>query len=159
MSLQPETAVPAAPRFIPRQWDSASEILSLTLPNKLASCETARLALDASLAGFDLSAKVLYKLELVLEETMMNLVWHAFEPNEVHSIDFKVAVTAAHVWMRFEDQGKPFDPRTAAEPVQAGSIEEATPGGLGLVLVRRSVASMDHEWVNGRNCLTLAIER
>ena len=51
----------------------SSAPLRLTLGNRLDELEPARQAIQAFLAPSALSPRTLYKLELVLEETFMNL--------------------------------------------------------------------------------------
>jgi len=61
--------------------------------------------------------------------------------------------------LRFDDNGKVFNPLDAPAPTLPGSIEAAVPGGLGLVLVRRFAESVDYERRDGRNRLTIGVSR
>jgi anti-sigma regulatory factor (Ser/Thr protein kinase) len=138
---------------------AAADVLSLSLPNRLESLETARLALLAYLAPQALSDKVLFNLELVLEESLMNVTLHAFKDAGLHLIDFSAWCDEDAVYLRFEDEGMAFDPGQAAEPVLPKSIAEASPGGLGLMLVRKRAKSVSYERLEGRNRLTIALNR
>ena len=99
----------------------------------------------------------MFKLELVLEETLMNLVWHAFKDGGRHLFDVTVQVQSDAVSLCFEDDGVPFDPLGVAPPNLPTSIDQATPGGLGLMLVRKTARSVAYERVDGRNRLTIGI--
>ncbi|MCV2359729.1 MULTISPECIES: ATP-binding protein [Roseateles] len=134
-------------------------MLSLSLPNKLESLETARSALLAYLAPQALNAKVLFNLELVLEESLMNASLHAFKDAGLHLIEFSAWCDDEAVYLRFEDEGLAFDPTQAAEPVLPQSIAEAAPGGLGLMLVRKRALSVSYSRTEGRNRLTIALAR
>ncbi|MCV2354604.1 ATP-binding protein [Paucibacter sp. B2R-40] len=134
-------------------------MLSLSLPNRLESLETARLALLAYLAPQALPAKVLFNLELVLEESLMNASLHAFKDAGLHLIDLSAWCDDEAVYLRFEDDGMAFDPEQAAEPVLPKSIAEASPGGLGLMLVRKRAKSVAYSRSEGRNRLTIALDR
>ncbi|MCV2368317.1 ATP-binding protein [Roseateles oligotrophus] len=134
-------------------------MLSLSLPNRLESLETARLALLAYLAPQALPAKVLFNLELVLEESLMNVCLHAFKDAGLHQIDFSAWADEQSVYLRFEDEGIAFDPEQAAEPVMPASIAEASPGGLGLMLVRKRAQSVSYVRSEGRNRLTITLAR
>jgi anti-sigma regulatory factor (Ser/Thr protein kinase) len=134
-------------------------MLRLSLPNRLESLETARLALLAYLAPQSLVPKVLFNVELVLEESLMNAVLHAFKDAGQHLIELSAWWDDAAVYLRFEDDGQAFDPAQAAEPVLPTSIAEASPGGLGLMLVRKRAQSVTYVRAEGRNCLTIALDR
>jgi serine/threonine-protein kinase RsbW len=54
-----------------------------------------------------------------------------------------------------EDRGPPFDPRAAQPPARPGSLDDAVPGGLGLLLIRSFASEIDYETVPGGNRLTL----
>ena len=59
--------------------------------------------------------------------------------------------------LRFEDDGKPYDPTTAAEPDITSSAEEREIGGLGIFIVRNMMDSMDYRYKDGHNVLTLLL--
>ncbi len=135
-----------------------AQVLRLSLPNQLDSLEFARQALLDYLTPLSLSAKVLFKLELVLEETLMNATLHAFKDAGQHQLGLKVWYDKEAIHLCFEDDGVAFDPRQAAEPVLPKSIAEASTGGLGLMLVRKQAKSVDYARVDGRNVLTIVLD-
>jgi anti-sigma regulatory factor (Ser/Thr protein kinase) len=137
----------------------SSAPLRLTLANRLDALEPARQAVLAYLAPAEPSPQLLFKLELVLEETFMNLLWHAFKDGAEHGIELTVQLTPDAVVLEFGDDGIAFDPTRAAEPAQPGSLLEAPTGGRGLMLVRRATASMVYARHEGRNRLRLAVAR
>lgn len=131
--------------------------LRLTLVNRLDALEPARLALEAYLAPAGLSPQAVFKLELVLEETFMNLLWHAFKDGAEHVVELTAQRRAGEVVLGFVDDGVPFDPTAAAEPARPTSMAEATVGGRGLALVRRAATRIDYRRSGGRNYLDIAI--
>ena len=131
--------------------------LSLSVVNGRRDFEATRLAVLEFLAPSQPSAKALFQVELVLEESLMNIVWHAFDDDQTHPIALHLADTGDAVEMRFEDDGKPFDPTAARAPVLPSSLDEATPGGLGLVLVRKFARSIAYTRTAGRNCLAIEV--
>jgi serine/threonine-protein kinase RsbW len=135
------------------------EALRLRLANRLEALEPARQAVEAFLAPAGLSPKVVYKLELVLEETFMNLLWHAFKDDAEHTIELAVRLQPGEVVLDFEDDGIAFDPTQALEPVQPASISDAPTGGRGLMLVRRAARRVEYERGDGINRLRVAVAR
>ncbi|MDE2080637.1 MAG: ATP-binding protein [Burkholderiales bacterium] len=134
-------------------------MLALQLANQLAALEPARQAVLDFVDGQGLSVRARYRLELVLEEVLMNLVWHAFPEGGSHAIDLTLQLEPDTLRLGFEDDGAPFDPLAAPLPVAPRSLAEAVPGGLGLALVRKAVREARYERVGGRNRLTLALDR
>ena len=133
------------------------EALRLRLATRLEALEPARQAVEAFLAPAGLSPKVIYKLELVLEETFMNLLWHAFKDGAEHTIELAVRLLPDEVVLDFEDDGIAFDPTQAAEPARPACADDVPVGGRGLLLLRRAASSLRHERRNGRNRLRVAI--
>ena len=135
------------------------EHLRLTLANRLDALEPARQAMAAYLAPAELSPKVVFKLELVVEETFMNLLWHAFQDDAEHNVELTVQLRPDEVVLSFEDDGIAFDPTQAAEPARPASIDDAPVGGRGLALVRRAARSVVYVRAGGRNRLQVLIAR
>lgn len=134
-----------------------ASVLRLTLVNERSELERARLALLAFLDGRGVSKRAMFKLELVLEETLMNLIWHAYPQGGRHEIGFAAEWLGDAVELRFVDDGAPFDPLRQPLPGRPQSIEEAVPGGLGLLLTRKTVSAAEYERAEGRNRLSLRI--
>lgn len=135
------------------------ERLHLILANRLEALEPARQAMVAFLEPAALHAKVLFKLELVLEEIFLNLLWHAFKDAAEHKVEFTVQLQADQVTLSFEDDGIAFDPTQAAEPPIPASLLDAPIGGRGLKLLRRTARSLSYERREGRNRLRVAVAR
>lgn len=133
--------------------------LRLTLPNDESSLETVRRAVLDHVAGCHLPARVLYRLELVLEEILMNMVMHAFPQGGVHPIQFELQIERDALVLRFEDDGVAFNPLLAQAPAVATSIGEAVPGGFGLFLTRKAARSQEYARLDGRNRLTVHLSR
>ena len=64
--------------------------LRLTVHNDRAALEPARLAVLGFLAPAVLPPHVLFHIELILEETLMNAIWHAFDDGKAHAIELTV---------------------------------------------------------------------
>jgi anti-sigma regulatory factor (Ser/Thr protein kinase) len=127
----------------------------ITLPAELASVEAARQWLLVRLAGTAVAPAALFRIELVLEELLMNVVSHGHpgERPEGFSVRLGLALHADHLALCLEDDGVPFDPSTAALPAAPATLADARVGGLGLVLVHKSARRLHHEREDGINRL------
>ncbi len=137
--------------------------LRLEIPYDMAALEPARLAALRHVEGHKLSARAVYRLELVLEEALMNRLWHAMPEGSparlAGLIRVSLRVLPDTLELCVEDDGVPFDPTQAPEAPVPATLEQARPGGLGLMLTRKAVHTMHHERRDGRNRLTLQIAR
>jgi anti-sigma regulatory factor (Ser/Thr protein kinase) len=133
--------------------------LQLTVKNELAALEPARQTLLRFLAPFELPTSLTFDVELVLEESLMNFVRHAFKDDAVHDICLSVHVLPDRVTLRFEDEGIAFDPSSASRVPRPTSLEAALPGGLGLLLVRKRAGSINYERRGNRNYTAISIPR
>ena len=137
------------------------ERLRLALVAEVATVEPVRQAVLDHLAPLMLSLQAIYSVELVLEETLLNVSTHAFGDEPARPCHLTVeADDDDSVSLQFEDDGMAFDPTQAEEPVVPGSLQLARPGGLGLALVRKRARSVAYERSDdGRNRLTIVIAR
>ena len=133
--------------------------LWMTLANRRDALDQTRTQVLDWLERYAPSPKLVFSVELILEETLMNVIWHAHKDRAEHLIRLEMAVDAADVVMRFEDDGVPFDPLQAPAPVAPASIDDAVPGGLGLLLVRKCARDVAYERLDGINRLTVRVPR
>jgi anti-sigma regulatory factor (Ser/Thr protein kinase) len=138
---------------------SADPHLRLSLNNERSALEPARLAVLQFLSPWALSAQVIYRVELVLEEVLVNAVSYAFPDGGVHAIELAVEIHPDGVVLRFEDDGVAFDPLQAPDPPEPTTIDVAKPGGRGLMLVRKFAKGLAYQRSPDRNRFTVVIAR
>ena len=135
---------------------------------------TPRLALDfpATLAGFEqgftqlrtgLDSEALepltrYRIELVFEEIVANIVRHGAPKGGAKDVRVTFDVQGDSILLTFDDDGSPYDPRTRGDPPPAKSLEEVGIGGRGLLMVRRASSAIDYcRTADQRNRLTVTL--
>ncbi len=105
------------------------------------------------------SPEIVFKVNLVLEELVVNVMTHGSHEGLV-DIDVAVTSTEDLVSIRLSDNGVAFDPLTdAPDPEVTGSVEDRHVGGLGVHLVRTMMDNVSYRRENGRNLLTMTIQR
>ena len=114
---------------------------------------------ETMLTSESLQDRVIYQVNLVLEEILTNIIKYAYEDNEIHEILVRLRLEPDLIRIRFEDDGGEFDPRQAPDPDLECSLEDTRVGGLGLHLVRASAELMEYRRVGSRNCLTVCLNR
>jgi anti-sigma regulatory factor (Ser/Thr protein kinase) len=140
-------------------------MLRLSVPASREAIGPLRDALDRHLEPHGLAPRDRYRIDLLVEEVLMNVVLHGFadspsaDPHSTPAVDFTVDVQPERVQLGFSDGGKPFDPTTAAPRPPPASLADAEPGGLGLPLLLRFADSLDYRREGGRNHLTITLNR
>ena len=94
------------------------------------------------------------QIELAVEEIFINS--YAYCPDE-GPVTIQVTVEEApiRVILTFIDKGKPFDPLAKKDADVTLPPEEREIGGLGIFLVKKTMDSVEYEYKNGQNILTV----
>ena len=126
---------------------------TLTLAPTLEELPRATAFVEESLQKEQVPPPLVYKFNVVMDELFSNIARYS-GATRAAVVCF---VQDGKVTLRFEDDGKPFDPLAAAEPDTTLSEEERNIGGLGVFLVKRMMDEMHYERRQEKNCLTLSL--
>jgi serine/threonine-protein kinase RsbW len=107
-------------------------------------------------ADSGLSQRVNFKVHLVLEELILNLIDHSVG-SLTDRIDVRIDVEPGRLVLAIEDDGAPFDPRSVPAFDTAKPLAERQPRGMGIHLVRSMTEGMTYERVDSRNRLQVVI--
>jgi serine/threonine-protein kinase RsbW len=103
-----------------------------------------------------LAEAVRFKVRLVLEELVLNLIDHAVAA-ATDRVDVRIELEPGRVILVLEDDSAPFDPRSAPEFDKARPLEERGPRGMGIQLVRSVTQGIAYERLGSRNRLQVVI--
>jgi serine/threonine-protein kinase RsbW len=92
-------------------------------------------------------------VDLVVEEAAVNVISHAY-PDATGVLEVTCRADGKEFVIEIIDEGVPFDPTSADDPVTTLPLDERTVGGLGLLLIRRSCDGLSWRRESGRNILT-----
>ena len=127
-----------------------------TLGNDLAELPATLDWLEAALRTAGTGEEQIGEWRLVAEESLSNIIRHAYADAARHSIDVTLEVDGGEIRLVLRDDGRPYDPLAAPTPGLDRPIEERSPGGLGVHLLRTLVDRADYRRENGVNVLSLA---
>ena len=96
----------------------------------------------------------IYKINLVLDEILMNIISYGYTDNSEHFIDINILFDS-EISITVTDEGKQFNPLEASIPDVNKTLEERTIGGLGLQIVRAMMDSITYKYENNKNILLL----
>jgi serine/threonine-protein kinase RsbW len=130
------------------------EFTRLTMP---ASLDSLQPLLQFALAGADragLPVAERDKLELVLEELLVNVARYAYQP-ETGDVEVAFASNApGELLVEISDKGRSFNPLEAPMPDLSADLADRPIGGLGLLLVRSLAGSVSYRREQGRNTVS-----
>ena len=107
----------------------------------------------AEAVGFDTSTTM--SLNLAVEEAVVNVMNYAFPHGTIGNVNIEACANDLRLKFTITDNGQPFDPTAVKDADISLSVEERPVGGLGIYLVRKLMDSINYEYVDGRNILTL----
>lgn len=115
-------------------------------------------AAEEFLAAKGVSVDVTYKTHLALEEMCTNTIKYGYNDQAAHEIVVHLRYKPDALTIRIEDDGHEYNPLTAPEPDTSKPLAERPIGGLGILLVRKSVDSMTYTRKDGRNILEMGLK-
>lgn len=114
----------------------------------------------ADIAARDaLSKRDAFHLDLVLSEAVTNIMDYGSRPRGAGRIELACRVDTDDILVEVIDDGPPFDPTARPAAVLPEKIEDATPGGLGIHLMRSYARAMAYHRENERNVLSMTLPR
>jgi anti-sigma regulatory factor (Ser/Thr protein kinase) len=135
--------------------DGMTDRLTVTLLSRRS--ELARLSeiVEEFGARHGLPPKVLFALNLALEEILINVISHGYRDAADHQIVVRLTLDGAEVRAEVEDDGQPFNPLQAPEPDVSKPLEDRPIGGLGIHLTRKMMDGLDYRRHGDKNLLVM----
>jgi anti-sigma regulatory factor (Ser/Thr protein kinase) len=129
--------------------------LSITCRNQLPEIETAAQLIEAFAAAHGVSADVVFKVNLALDELVTNIISYAYVDGAEHQIGIRVALDGDDVSVRVEDDGRPFNPLDAPAPDMGLDIDRRPIGGFGVHIVRSLMDAIEYRREDDRNIVLM----
>ncbi|MBQ0097483.1 MAG: ATP-binding protein [Oscillospiraceae bacterium] len=112
--------------------------------------------LERQLEKFDCPMKPQAEISVAAEEVFVNIVNYAYD-TDMGTIDINIEFVEdeRRFVLSFIDRGKPFDPLKKVDPDITQSAEDRPIGGLGILMVKKTMDDLTYSFENGCNILTL----
>jgi len=131
----------------------------ITVPAKPAALEIVNTFIQEKLQTIDCSKHIRMQLKLAVEEIFVNISSYAYHPG-MGQVEVGVDIDGEPptVTIRFLDQGRPFNPLNQPDVDISLSAQDREIGGLGILLVKKTMDQVNYAYENGKNILTIKKE-
>lgn len=128
----------------------------LTLPATLENLGPVQEFVEQELKASGFSEKVMMQVSVAVEEIYVNIAHYAYD-SEVGEATVRCMVGGepTQVTVQFLDGGKPFNPLEKPDADITLSASDRRIGGLGILMVKRSMDEVEYVYEGGKNVLTL----
>ena len=104
---------------------------------------------------WELDASLVLSLNLVLEEAFTNIVNYGYDDIENHIIEIIFSLDADILSIEIRDDGHEWDPTLKTDPDITLSAEERPVGGLGILLIKKIMDTVEYRRLDCKNHLVL----
>ena len=140
--------------YTPSQFDSKITE-TLTLKNDVKEVSRFSAFIKSVTERLDIDSAQAKQLRLAIEEAVVNVIDYAYPVDTEGEIDILIQSDGTTLRVRISDSGVPFDPTAKEKADTSLSAEDRQIGGLGILLVRELMDTINYERMDGKNILTL----
>lgn len=131
----------------------------LIIINKTEELEKVQSFIDGLSNAWLLDQEVVFKMNLVLEEYITNLINYGYHDTEEHQIIIEFSKENDKIKMMISDDAGPFDLTETPENQEINKpIEERRIGGLGIHFIKTLADEIDYQTNEGENRLIIVLK-
>ena len=131
--------------------------LSISFANDMRELTHVLQVVNVFLEPRELQSKLVYAVNLILEEILMNIIKYGYDDEDSHEIEVQIELEEDEVALTVIDDGKEFNPLTVPPPDHSKSAMDRIEEGLGLQFVRHMRNAMEYRREGDRNILSIWI--
>ncbi len=102
-----------------------------------------------------LSKKMIFELNLCLDELFTNIISYGFKDGQEHCVRVTLTPEKGAICLCIEDDGIAFDPTQFEQPDVSCSVAQCKIGGLGIHIIKKLMDEICYERCGDKNVLRL----
>ena len=111
---------------------------------------------DMMLEKYECPMKIQTAVCVAIEEVFVNVARYAYKDGDGDvTLGIGFDAESRIITFRMRDKGVPFDPLGKPDPDITLSAEERDIGGLGIFITKKTMDSVEYDYENGENVLTM----
>lgn len=123
-----------------------NDVSQVTELNQFVQSVTEELQLDKALSR---------RIKLAVEEVAVNIMNYAYVADAKGQVKVEAMANGQRLRFILTDSGRAFDPTAVSRADTTLTVEDRPIGGLGILLVRNLMDSINYERINGQNILKI----
>jgi anti-sigma regulatory factor (Ser/Thr protein kinase) len=128
----------------------------ISIENNISELNKLQLEINKISKEWNLSPKILFNLNLAIEEIVTNIIFYGFDDDLEHIIYIKLFLEHDKLKTQIIDDGKEFNPLEKETPDHIDKpLEERDIGGLGIHFVKNIMDKIEFKREKNKNILTL----
>ena len=131
------------------------KIKNFTLSNSISELPALAGKTDEIVQKWELPASLGMNINLVLEESLSNIINYAFNDNREHKIRISLSLNRNILTIKIKDDGIHFDPTSHEPPDITLPARKRPVGGLGIFLISKIMDTVHYSRKKDLNVLTL----
>jgi len=132
------------------------KFINISVPGKKENLESIKDQVLSSFSFFSENKKNHSRLELVLEEIILNICDYAYK-NIEGMIEVKTYEKENSFYIQIKDSGNYFNLLEFDEPDTESMIEDRKIGGLGIHFIKKFTASVEYKRENNKNIIEFSV--
>ena len=129
--------------------------LSISFANDMQELTHVLQVVNVFLEPRALPSKLVYAVNLILEEILMNIIKYGYDDGESHEIEVQIEVEQEEIALTVIDDGREFNPLTVPPPDHSKSAMDRLEEGLGLQFVRHMRNAIEYRREEDKNILKI----
>ena len=143
-----------AVRYVPVAFESTLN-RTLTIKNDVHEVAEFSRFIKSVNEELGLETSLARQIRLAVEEAVVNVIDYAYPEGTEGDITIQMLSDSRELHIKIIDSGVAFDPTEIQKADTTLSAEDRRIGGLGILLVREQMDSINYERIDGKNILTL----
>ncbi|MBP0972497.1 MAG: ATP-binding protein [Oscillospiraceae bacterium] len=128
----------------------------LTIEATPENIDTVIAFVDEQLEEYGCGMREQMAIDVAVDELFANIAQYAYSPDTGYAtVRVDVLNDPLSVEVTFIDNGKQYDPLAKEDPDTTLSVEDRPIGGMGILIVKRSMDTVNYEYKDGKNILTI----
>lgn len=129
--------------------------VKIKLQNSLSELDLLNKELKRIAEWWKLSQKIIFQINLVLDELFTNTVSYGYSDDSVHEVLITIDYNADRILLTMVDDGMAFNPAEKRNYDTKLPPTQREPGGLGILLVQKYIDELSYTRRDGKNITTL----
>jgi len=141
-------------RYTPKE-ESWTLSRSITLDNDVAQVTELNQFVQSVTEELQLDKSLSKRIKLAVEEVVVNIMEYAYVADVKGQVNVEAMANDERLRFILTDSGRPFDPTAVSRADTTLTVEDRPIGGLGILLVRNLMDSINYERIDGQNILRI----